>query len=436
MSLADIFNVSVSSTSRTPSRAGFGVVLLLCYHTAYSARVRSYTSLAGMVSDGLTSTTPAYQMASAAFAQNPRPVRVKVGRRATAFSKTLRLTPSTPAAAEVFSLNVNGTAVSATADGTPTLAEVCTALATAIAALSGVGASGSSGTHVDVTADTAGSLIGLDSLSANLAVKDVTANPGIAADLDAVLAADPDFYMVCLDSNSAAEIAAAAVWAEANGKLLVVQSSDSATLDGASTTDVFAELEAAAYGRTVSFYHPSIARSTSWVAAAMAGSRAPITPGSDTWAFKTLAGVAVTTLTDTQAAALEAKNANWYQTLAGVNVTYPGKVAAGEWADVVRFLDRVRARQREGLFALNLSGQKTPFTDAGVSKVRAFLSADIKAGQADGGFDPDATPTITVPKVADVSDADRAARTLPGVEWSMRLAGAIHSMTVSGTATP
>lgn len=436
MSLESIFNVSVSSTSRTPSRAGFGTILLLCYHTAFVARVRSYTSLTGMVSDGLTSTSPAYQMAAAAFAQNPRPPRVKVGRRATPFEKTLRLTPSTPAAAEVYSLNVNGSAVSVTADGTPTVAEVCTALATAVAALSGVGASGTSGTHVDVTADTDGALIGLDSLSANLTVEDVTADPGIADDLDAVLAADGDFYMVCLDSNSAAEIAEAAVWAEANGKLLVVQSSDSATLDGESTTDVFAELQTAAYGRTASFYHPKVARSTSWIAAAMAGSRAPITPGSDTWASKTLAGVDAYKLTDTQEAALEAKNANWYQVLAEVPVTYPGKVAAGEWADVVRFLDRVRARQREGLFALNLSGQKTPFTDAGISKVRAFLSADIKAGQRDGGFDPEATPTITVPKVADVSDADRAARHLPGVEWSMRLAGAIHSMTVSGTATP
>lgn len=542
--LESIFNVSVSSTSRTPSRAGFGTALLLCYHALNASRVRSYTSLAGLAADGFKTRDPAYKMAAALFAQNPRPVSVKIGRRASAFTQIVNLTPSSPAAAEVFTAKVDGLTATFTADSSPTVAEVCTGLASAInglgdadaiiatgassastqtltgAALNGVvgGASmavprmlsfafsshadwdattitvtgrdvdgatitetfsvpnggnamvngtkhfkrvvsvaipaqsgtggtftmgtrapvtadGSSTTHVACTS-VAGQLHSFELVTSNLTPEVVTTDPGVEADLAACFEADPDFYGVALDSNGAAEIEAAAAWVESNGKLLVVQTADAGTLDAETTDDVASTLKDASYGRTFTLYHPKIATADSWIAAAMLGSRLPATPGSDTWAFKTLATVSAYALTDAQAAALEAKNVTWYQTLAGVAVTYGGKVAAGEWADVVRFLDKQRARLRERLYALQLANAKIPFTDGGISAVRAEVAATIKEGQRDGGFDPAADPTIDVPKVADVSSADRAARTLPGVSWSMRLAGAIHTMTVSGVATP
>jgi len=544
MSIESIFNVSVSSTSRTPSRAGFGTALLLAHHSLYAARVRSYSSLAGMVSDGFKTRDPAYKMAAAAFAQNPRSGSVKIGRRGNAFTQVVNLTPSTPVASELFAVKVAGLEASCTADGTPSVAEVCTALAAAINGLadadaiiatgastagtqtltgasldgvtggasmavarmlsfafsshadwdattitvtgrdvdgatitetfavpngggstvngtkhfkrvvsvaipaqSGTGGTFTMGVRAPVTADGSstthvactsieGQLHSFEMVTSNLSPEVVTTDPGVEADLAACYAADPDFYGVALDSNGAAEIEAAAAWVEANGKLLVVQTADADVLDAEVSDDIASTLKDASYGRTFVLYHPKIATSDSWIAAAMLGSRLPATPGSDTWAFKTLATVSAYALTDAQTTALEGKNVTWYQTLAGVAVTYGGKVAAGEWADVVRFLDKQRATLRERLYALQLAGQKLPYTDAGISAVRAEIAATIKEGQRDGGYDPAAAPTIDVPKVADVSAEDRAARTLPGVSWSMRLAGAIHSMTVTGVATP
>lgn len=545
MSLEDLFDVTVTATSRTPTAAGFGTPLLLGYHTRWGVspdRVRSYTSLAAMAEDDFLTTDPLYQMARAVFAQSPSPPRVKVGRRATAYTQTVNLTPSTPSASEVFTVEVDGLEASATADGTPTVAEVCTALANAIngladadaiiatgastaglqtltgASLDGVvggavmspprmlsftfsshadwdattatvtgkdvdgntitetfaipngggsangtthfarvtsvaipaqsgtggtftmgtrapvAAVGSSGTHVACTS-VAGQLHGYELATSNLALEDVTADPGLEAELNAVLAADPDWYGLALDSNSAAEVEAAADWAEANGKLFVCQSADAGCVDGDEEEDVFSALQTASLGRATGWFHPKLARPGAWVAAAVLGSRLPATPGSDTWAFKTLAGVDAYALTDSQAQALEAKNANWYQAVAGVNVTYNGKVAGGEWADVVRFLDWFRARLRERLFALQLAGPKVPFTQRGISLVRGEIAAQIKAGKTAGGFDPDVEPTINVPLIDDVPTADRQARNLPGVTFSMRLAGAIHTMEVTGTAT-
>ena len=44
--------------------------------------------------------------------------------------------------------------------------------------------------------------------------------------------------------------------------------------------------------------------------------------------------------------------------------------------------------------------------------------------------------TVLVPKVADVSTADKANRILPDVEFNGDLAGAIHKITISGVVSP
>lgn len=137
MSLADLVNVQIASNTLTPTRQGFGTPLVAAVKVPWTtgARVRSYATLAAMVAAGFLVTDPAYKMAAAAFAQNPAPQRVKVGRRASAFTQVVNIVPASPAASEVFTAKVDGLEVTYTSDGTPTLAEVCTGLAAAINAL-------------------------------------------------------------------------------------------------------------------------------------------------------------------------------------------------------------------------------------------------------------------------------------------------------------
>jgi hypothetical protein len=303
-------------------------------------------------------------------------------------------------------------------------------------------ASGASGTKVVVTATDAGMVIPYASRSDTLALRDASADPGIATDLAAIKLAVPDWYGLLLDSNSEAEVEAAAAWAESNGKLFVPQSADTLCLDSASTTDVAADLQTANYGRTALWWHPDIGTLTSWLGAGILGNRLPADPGSDTWAYKTVAGVASYVLTETQKTNLHAKNAGTYTEIAGIDVTEQGKVAGGEWIDVVRGIDWLRARLSERIFGLLANNAKVPYTDAGVDLVKGEVFAQLRDGVTVGLFSPgtpgdpdDPPPRVSAPLVKDVPLADRQARLLPDVEFFARLAGAIHAVEVTGTVS-
>ena len=59
MSLTDIVDVTITAQTAAPSRVGFGVPLVMAYHTHFVERVRNYTGLAGMIADGFTATEDA-----------------------------------------------------------------------------------------------------------------------------------------------------------------------------------------------------------------------------------------------------------------------------------------------------------------------------------------------------------------------------------------
>lgn len=299
-------------------------------------------------------------------------------------------------------------------------------------------------TKVTVTATSAAQLQSYDlrladgTVSATLALSDATTLPtNFVDDLTAISLADPDWYALCLDSNSAAELAAAEAYIEncTPRRMFAGQSADSACLDPSSITDVMYLAKATNYFRTWLAYYPGIGLATSWIAAAMLGSRLPIDPGSDTWAFKSLSGVRVYTLTDTQKQAILAKSGNTYLVTAGVPITQNGKVAAGEWADVTRGLDWLRARMQERLFGLLVNGQKLPYTDASVDLVKAELLAQLNEGVR-VSFLRAGTVVVSAPLVASIDSGTRALRSLPGVQFSAQLAGAIHVITVNGTVSP
>jgi hypothetical protein len=303
-------------------------------------------------------------------------------------------------------------------------------------------ASAGAGTRVDVTATDTGMLIPYAARSASLALHDTTTNPGIATDLGAINGADVDWYGLLIDSNSELEVEAAAGWAESNDKLFGAQSADTACADSGSTTDVAADLQTSNYFRSPAFFHPDIGTTTSWLAAGMFGDRLPADPGSDTWKFKTVAGVSSYVLSETEKTNLHAKNMFTYTVIAGVAVTEQGKVPAGEWVDVVRGIDWLKARMRERVFGLLVGAEKVPYTDAGVDLVAAQVRAQLRQGVsvellAPGipGSTTDPPPVVTAPLVADVDPVDRANRVLPDVEFSARLAGAIHAVQINGTVS-
>lgn len=439
MSMADVVNVVITTQTAGVAQAGFGVPLILSPHTRFSDRVRHYTDTASMALDNFDSTTPEYKAAARLFGQTPRPEKVAIGRRDG--RPTQRFTLAfTPVNGARYAVKVNGATAAFVADDTPTAAEIAAGLNTQLTGLAVAGLTNAvvaEDNTITLTATTPGTWFDVETLDAALvsltqghppAGGDVSATVG--ADLDAILAADSSWYGLVSLYNSAAEIAAIAEWAEANEKLFVAQTVDSAVLTTA-TDDVASTLKNEAYARTALIYANG---SGAFADAAWLGRCLPLTPGSETWKFKTLAGVPATALTTTQRTNAKGKNANVYVAMAGLNITEEGVTSSGAFIDVVRGRDKLKARIAEGVFGDVARLDKLAFTDRGIAVVGATVRAELKTAVAEGFLAEDPAPVVNVPKAADVPTNDKAARRLTGVTFTATLAGAIHSvLPIQGT---
>ncbi len=438
----DFVTVNISTISQTPTQVGFGTPMIYGYHTAFGDLVRTYTKLQDLVADGITSTgvgAGIYWQASKIFSQNPRVKQLKVGKRTNAFTQILVLTPTSAVAGDRYTLDFGPlggtlTTLTRTVPGASTIAAECTAIKALIDGLAlGVTTSTPGSANVTVTANVPGALFNVKNRSANLTLGDTTAAPAaISTDLSTLSTTDPDWYGLVLDSNSKAEIVAAAAWVETQLKVLAYHTADSACGSSGSTTDVMASLQTSNYFRTFGLFDGS--ELDSGGGAAWIGEEFPFAPGSGTYALKNLKAVTVdSTLTPTTEGVIKGKNGNTYTRVAGFNLTNPGKTAAGEYIDIAIGRDCLATRLKERVFGALASVRKVPFTDAGVdiitTQVRAVLQDFIDVGFLAAS----PAPIVTAPKVADVSVANKANRLLPDVSFSATLAGAIQATVIGGT---
>lgn len=433
----NIVDIAITTDSAKVSAEGFGIPIILSPTPAWVERTRSYEQVSDAVADGFGATTPEYKMLSALLSQENRPERVIIG-RVSKPTQTFRLTPTAVNLA-VYAVKVDGTRAVYTADAAATVAEITAGLKAAIDALAVAGVTTvDAGTHLDVNS-TLGAFhsleIDADTSIDRLALINNTNDPGLAADLDAIKLETDDFYAVLWMHNSKAAVLAIAAWCETNDKLLVYQTQDTntATTVESGATDVFKALKDLARTHALGFYHQ---RTDAFLDGGLAGLMLPTDPGSETWNLKTVSGVEASALTATHKNNIEAKNGNYYVTVAGVNVTQPdSKVASGEYVDVIRFIDWLEARISEAVFSLLANNLKVPYTDEGAQMIAGEVRGVLIQGVEVGGLSNNPEPEVTVPKVADIPSADRAARLLRTVRFSGTLAGAIHSTTIRGNVS-
>ena len=158
----------------------------------------------------------------------------------------------------------------------------------------------------------------------------------------------------------------------------------------------------------------------------------PYEPGSSTWAYKQLKGVAVDNITPNQETALKAKNCNFYCLSGSVGITLEGKVASGEWIDIIIGTDWIEARIREEVFAAFVNNRKVPYDDNGITMVEGIIKGVLNDA-ADLGIIQRDSIKVTVPKFKDIPQADKLARKLSGVKFSALYLGAIHAVSIDGT---
>lgn len=249
--------------------------------------------------------------------------------------------------------------------------------------------------------------------------------------LQAIIDEDPDWYLLLTTSRLKAEIEDIAAFIEATSHFYLGASQDADVITVV-TTDVASSLQTANFDRTALIWKDDV---SDFPDGAWAGKCLPFDPGSKTWKFKNLNGVAATVLTDAELAFLLGKNANTYTKIAGVDITQEGIVASGEFIDIIRGIDWLAQRMAERIFLTLINNPKVPYTDAGVSLIDGDIRAQLQEGVGVGLIAADPPFNTTPPKVADVDPVDRAARLLPDMDFSATLAGAVHKTEVRGLVT-
>jgi hypothetical protein len=283
----------------------------------------------------------------------------------------------------------------------------------------------------------------------NIQLTDVTADPGLTADLVAIYNANTlSFYGVSLDSNSKAEVLAAMAWVEGTGqggKVGFFNNSDFQDVQTIATaTDVFTTAQLLNYKKSFLVYSGQELLGYGGVSA-MSYALAQ-NPGSYTLADKSLPGVLVdtdTTLPLTQALALNTmstsqpgtggKNGNYYAQNQGLNTLWPGVTPSGQYMDYTIWLDWVNTQIQAGVYAAKAGPPKLAYDDNGIGVIVLAVLSPLKlsATPAYNAVDPTSI-VVTAPTAASVSAASRANRDLPGVSFSCRYTGAIQTVEVTG----
>lgn len=436
--LARFADVTISTTGAPVQAPGFGTPLILgCDQAGAIAvgRTARYASLSEMVADGFTSSTPEYLCAQQIFAQDESPEEIVVAKRSSKPTMRWAVTP-VAGNATVYTVTISdgGTEheVSVTSDGTALVSEIIGLLKTAIDALALDITTSDQTTYLRIVADVAGDWFQV--AASNVALLKVTqdhADPGIAADLDAIKAEDSDWYAILCLTGSDAEILAIAAWAESDDtdRLYLADAQDG-RIPLTGTTDIASQVQTLARDRTAVFYHPD---NRAFFAAAVAGGMLPKDPGSETWHAKELSGVAAPQLTSGQQTFCSNKAATIYAAVTATkSVTVGGKVSSGEWIDVIRFIDWVIAEIQAAVFNALSVADKIPFSDRGIAVITNAITGVLRRAVEVGGLIDNDNLTVTAPRASDFTAQQRAVRNLTGVTFEADLAGAIHLATIRG----
>ena len=437
-----IVQVNITRQSASASLPGFGVPAIIAQFLASKTttaftRARYYFSAAELLLDGWAATDSVYLAAVAAFSQPVRVPKIMVGRLDSGDASIAAGLDAIRAEQDdwyafgivgqrgaKFTLStdlITGNAIASTINGiTVAAVTYATSHAATMTAWKSAIETAVPGSTATVSGDTI--TVVNPTLDLNIAtarVSDGASRPTVS-------------YSYPLDATKKR---AAMAWTEAQKKLFFLADSDVATYasdTGNAGTACLAEFaKLSSYERTVVVFHTA---NTQYPEFAWMGKELPYDPGLRTWAFKTLAGVTPSVLTTGQENLVRGKNANVYTTTAAVSNMYAGACAkATTYIDDVRGLDWLDTTIKLDIFNTFVASGKVPFTDAGIQKLvgilKGALSKAVTATVLDEGY------TVTYPKAADVSPADKAARRLTGVSFQATLAGAVHSISINGTVS-
>lgn len=190
--------------------------------------------------------------------------------------------------------------------------------------------------------------------------------------------------------------------------------------------------------RTVLFYCNATENAPVPVAA-LVGAIAGKAVGSYTVKNLVLSGIEPQDLSDAQIDAIHAKGGITFVAKAGDNVTSEGKVAGGEYIDVVDSKDFIIQQLAYKTQKLLNTTDKVPYDNNGIALLES-VAHDVLQGAYNNGMiatGADGKPAYSVNYALreDTKEADRAARKYLGGGFKFALAGAIHEAEIVGEIT-
>lgn len=482
LSVSDVVNVSIVMSPKAAQTRNFGSLLILGDSSVIDTteRLRKYTSIDGIAADFGTS-APEYKAAALYFGQTPQPTTCYVGKWAkSATAGLLRgaiLTTAQQALANFtavsnggMKISVDGVLKTVTALNLSAVTNLNGAAAALEAALTGCTVTwdayngrfivtstttGATSTVEFATAPDSGvdvsSLFGLKAADGGYVVDGVAAESSLAA-VQTIAGMSNAWYGLMFAASAALtddEVIAVAGFIEAAGVSRVYGHTTQATnvLDSVVTTDIASNLKALGYKRTFVQYSGN----SPYAAASIFGRAFTVDfQGSNTTItlkFKQQPGISPELLTESQAAALLAKNCNVFvQYNNDTAILQEGVMSNGYFFDEVHGTDWLQNDVQTDIYnLLYTSTTKIPQTDAGINRIVSRISKRLAQAVTNGlvapgvwnagGFgalqEGDTLATgfyVYAPPVASQSQADREARKAPVIQCAIKLAGAVHSV--------
>lgn len=263
--------------------------------------------------------------------------------------------------------------------------------------------------------------------------------------LDAITAVNPEFYCVTVEASArdtVVDIDAIATWVEANQRVFFNVSNNVNVLDIADTTDIATALKTKGFDRTVTFYSSVVGEYPDTGAFAILSTTSY--RGTDTLKtlkFKNIAGITAENIDAGALASIKDKNANVLYETASIRMIDDGRTSAGTWIDEVIGADALAEEIRVRVFGLlSRTSSKVPYNEKGMGLIEGEVEGALVQYVTNGYLstavseDGDLLPAYVISHtpVINASVADKSARIAPDVEFTARLAGAIHEITIAG----
>jgi hypothetical protein len=485
LSIGDVVNVSVVMSPLAAAVRNFGALLILGSSNVIDTgeRIRQYASIDAVAADFGTS-APEYQAANLYFSQAPKPSTLYVGVFAQTATAGRLVGPTLSAAQQAMSnftgvttgaltILIDGVSAAKTAisfAGNANLNDVASTLTTKLAGVATVtwdavykrfvitsATTGPASTVAFATVPGSGvdvaPLFGFQSTQGGRLVTGSAVETPVAG-VAACANASTDWYgLYCAPITLLADAdrlaVAAYIEAASPARVYGITTQSAAVLDPAQTSDIASQLKAGNYTRTFIQYSSSSA----YAAASLFGRAFTVDfTGNNTaitLKFKNEPGVTAETLTESQAAALTAKNCNVFVNYNNATaIIQQGVMCGGYFFDEVHGLDWLQNSLQTAIFNLLFtSPTKIPQSDTGVNQIVAACESAMSQAVNNGlvapgtwnapGFGAIANGQtlpkgyyIYAPPVSSQSQADRAARKAPTLQIAAKLAGAVHSANV------